>query len=238
MPAHHKVLLVDDEIKILTELQRLLELEGYQVHCARDGEDALRQVASFGPDIVVLDILMPGLNGRDVLRRLRERGNNVPVLMLTQVTGADARMQALNEGADDYMDKPFASGEVLARVRAILRRTRPERPAGQPVRWLCCGKLRVDCQAHRVFLEETAVKLPPREIGMLEHLMRHAGELVEHDALVGAVWSRSDIVGPGSVYTGISKLRQVLDREPARSGTIETTAGVGYRFVGTVEALP
>ena len=238
MTARCKVLLVDDDVNILSELEPGLELEGYEVLCARDGEEALRKVASFAPDVVILDIRMPKINGREVLRRLRAGGDTVPILILTEVTGADARIQAFNEGADDYLDKPFSTGELIARVKAILRRARPEQPAGQSGRWLCCGQLRVDSQAHRVFLGKKEVRLPPKEIGMLEQLMRHAGELVEHDALVEAVWGPNAIVGTGSVYVGINKIRRVLDNAAGRLGTIETTAGLGYRFVGTVEVRP
>lgn len=233
-----KVLLVDDNVKVLSDVEDLLSLEGFQVLCARDGEEALRKAASFEPDIIILDIRMPKINGREVLRRLRADGSRVPVLMLTEVTGANARMQALNEGADDYVDKPFVAGELLARVRAILRRTRPARPDAQAGRRFCCGKLCVDRQAHRVFLGKRDARLKPKEVGILEHLMRHAGELVEHDALVEAVWGPKAIVGTGSVYVGISNIREVLDDDAGCSGTIETVPGVGYRFVGPVEVLP
>jgi DNA-binding response OmpR family regulator len=238
MVSRPKVLLGDDNVKVLSDLEDSLSLEGFQVLCARDGEDALRKAASFDPDIMILDIRMPKIDGRQVLRRLRADGSRVAVLMLTEVTGAAARMRALDEGADDYMDKPFDSGELLARVRAILRRTRAAQPAGQGGRRLCCGRLCVDSQTRRVFLGKREARLKPKEVGVLEHLMRHAGELVEHDALVAAVWGPDAIVGTSSVYVGINHIRQFLDGDAGRSGTIETVAGLGYRFVGTVEVLP
>lgn len=237
MTSRCRVLLVDDDAKILAEMGLFLRLEGHEVICARDGEDALRKVSSFQPNIVILDIKMPGIDGREVLRRMRARGDQVPVLMLTEVTGADAHIQALDEGADDYLEKVATPGELRARIQAVMRRARPEQPVGQTGRWLCCGKLRVDCQTHRAFLGKRAVKLPPREVRMLEHLMRHAGELVEHDALVKAVWGSDEIVGAGSVYVGIAKIRQVLGCIANQPCTIETVAGAGYHFTGTVEVL-
>jgi len=237
MASRPRVLLVDDNVTLLADLERFLGLEGFLVLCAAAGQEALRKVASFEPDIVILDIRMPEIDGREVLRRLRAGGSAVPVLMLTEVTGADARMLALNEGADDYMDKPFVLGELVARLRAILRRACPERRADSEGRWRCCGDLRVDCRAHRVFLGNREVKLPPRDIGILEHLMRHAGELVEHDVLVDAVWGQNAIVGASSVYYGINKIRRALGDERACPRFIETVPGLGYRFVGVVEVL-
>jgi DNA-binding response OmpR family regulator len=238
MRSRRKVLLADDDVEILAELEPFLAREGYQVLCARDGEDALRKVASFEPHLMVLDIIMPRLDGREVLRRLRERGSGLPILMLTQVTGADNRIRALNEGADDYIDKPFAPGELLARIEAILRRTCPERPAGEARRELCCGELRVDCQAHHVHLGKRELRLSPKEVGILEYLMRHTGELVDYDTLLEAVWGRDAIAGPAVLYVRVNRLRQALGDAAAHPRFIETVAGLGYRFVGTVEVLP
>ena len=238
MTSRKKILLVDDDVKVLGELQPFLGLEGYQVLCARDGEDALRKVGSFEPDLVVLDILMPRMNGREALRQLRARGHAVPVLMLTQVTGAANRIQALKDGADDYIDKPFAAGELLARIEAVLRRTCPDQPDGRAGRWLCCGNLRVDCQVHRVYRGKKKLRLTPKGVGILEHLLRHAGKLVEYDALLKAVWGSDYIVGPGSLYVHINKLRRALGDNADRPRFIETVAGQGYRFMGKVEVLP
>jgi len=237
MASRKKILLVDDRLEILDELEPFLKREGYQVLSARDGKDALRKVASFEPDLVVLDILMPEMDGREVLRQLRAR-STVPVIMLTQVTGAENRILALREGADDYIDKPFSSGELLARIEAVLRRARPDRPDGQSGRWLCCGNLRLNCQTHRVRRGRKELPLSPKEVGILEHLMRHAREVVEYEALLEAVWGRDYIVGPGSLYVHVNSIRQALGDDADHPRYIETVTGVGYRFIGQVEVLP
>lgn len=236
MASRRKILLVDDNVKVLAEIEPFLRLEGYQVLCARDGEDALRKVDSFQPDLVVLDILMVPMDGREALRRLRKGGNRVPVIMLTEVTGADKRIQALDEGADDYLDKPFALGELRARIEAVLRR------AGllqdKVGRWLCSGPLRVDCRGHRAFWGKKELPLATKVQGILEYLMRHAGELVEYEALVEAVWGPDAIVGPNSLYESVSKIRRDLGDDAARPRFIRTVAGRGYCFIAPVEVLP
>ena len=139
--AKSKVLLVDDEQAITANLAPFLERSGFAVHVAADGEAALQEVSTFGPDLVVLDVLMPKMDGREALRRLRQEDNWTPVILLTQVGEASERAMALEEGADDYLNKPFDPHELVARIRAVLRRARPgQRRAANPVRpELCVG---------------------------------------------------------------------------------------------------
>ena len=238
MASRTKVLLVDDEVQVLDQLKSFLALEGYQVLCARDGEDALRKAASFEPDVVVLDILMPEMDGREALRQLRARGDTVPVIMLTQVTGTAHRVRALDGGADDYINKPFALDELRARIEAVLRRTGAGRTDDESGRWRCCGQLRVDYQLHRAYWGKRELPLAPKEVAILEYLMRHAGELVEYDTLLEAVWGPNYIVGPGSLYENISRIRKALGDDAARPRFIKTGAGQGYCFIGRVEVLP
>jgi DNA-binding response OmpR family regulator len=237
MEPRCKILLVDDETPLLDALQPFLRRNGFQVHTALNGEEALRQVESFEPDLVVLDIIMPGIDGREVLRRLRARNNWVYVLMLTQVTGAENRIEALNEGADDYLDKPFALGELLARIKTLLRRPRAAGPAVQRPHRLGCADLVVDLDTHRVFVGEKELELGRKEIGVLEHLMLHATELVPTDALAEAVWGPNAFITPSSLYACLSRLRHVLEDEADQPRFIETTYKTGYRFIGRVEVL-
>jgi DNA-binding response OmpR family regulator len=158
--------------------------------------------------------------------------------MLTQVTEVDSRIRALKEGADDYIDKPFSAGELLARIEAVLRRTCSDPAGRQEARWLCCGKLRVDRRFHRVYRGKRELPLSPKEVGILEHLMRHAGEVIGFDALVDVVWGPGEIVGPGSLYRCMSKLRKALSDDATQPRLIQTVAGEGYCFIAPVEVLP
>jgi two-component system response regulator PrrA len=236
MEPRPKLLLVDDETELLDSLEPFLRRSGFQVVSALNGEDALRKVESFEPDLVVLDILMPGIDGFEVLRRLRRRDKQLYILMLTQVTGADNRIEALNAGADDYLDKPFAMGEVLARIRALLRRPRAAGPPDQKPHQLGCGNLFVDLDAYRVFAGKKELALGRKEIGVLACLMLHAGALVPIDVLVEAVWGPDAFITPSSLYACISRLRRVLEDE-AQPCLIETVYKAGYRFIGQVEVL-
>jgi DNA-binding response OmpR family regulator len=237
MEPRFKILLVDDETALLDSLEPFLRRNGFQVVSALNGEDALRKVESFEPDLVVLDIIMPGIDGREVLRRLRACNNWVYVLMLTQVTGADNRIEALNEGADDYLDKPFVMGELVARIRTLLRRPRAASTADQKPHRLGCGNLVVDLDAHRVFVGKKELELGRKEIGVLGYLMLHAGELVSADVLVEAVWGPDSFITPSSLYACISRLRHVLEDVADRPCLIETVYKTGYRFIGRVEVL-
>jgi DNA-binding response OmpR family regulator len=232
------VLLVDDEQAITTNLAPFLERSGFVVAVASDGEQALQRVASFGPDLIVLDILMPRLDGRETLRRLRHAGNWTPVILLTQVGESTERAMALEEGADDYLNKPFDPHELVARIRAILRRARPgERPLTAAQR-LAAGDLTLERQKRRAYLASGELRLTPKAISLLEYMMTHPDELLTRDRLLDAVWGWDYPTGTRTVDTRIAELRRVLDDDPADPHYIETVPGQGYRFVGHVEAVP
>jgi DNA-binding response OmpR family regulator len=238
MTAKPKILLVDDEQAITANLAPFLERSGFVVDVAADGEEALRQVASFGPDLIVLDILMPRVDGREVLRRLRQADNWTPVILLTQVGESTERAMALEEGADDYLNKPFDPHELVARVRAVLRRARPGQPPLASAQRLTSGDLSLDRRTRRAYVGSEELRLTPKALALLEYLMTHPDELLTRDRLLDTVWGWDYPTGTRTVDTRIAELRRALDDEPAQPRYIETVPGQGYRFVGHVEAVP
>ncbi len=238
MDARPKLLIVDDDPRIVATLKPFLERAGFQVLGAVDGDDALRKVASFEPDLVILDILMPQLDGREVLRRLRQDHNLVHVIMLTQVTGLGDRVQALDEGADDYINKPFEPSELVARVRAVLRRARSDHSSLDAARKLISGPLLLDRQLRRAYLGKEELSLTAKEFGVLEYLMLRPGQAVNCDELLGAVWGQDYLVGPDNLYVRVAELRRALGDNAAKARLIETVSGQGYRFAGAVEVKP
>jgi DNA-binding response OmpR family regulator len=181
---------------------------------------------------------MPRLDGREVLRQLRQAGNWTPVLLLTQIGEAGERAMALEEGADDYLNKPFDPHELVARIKAVLRRARPGQPPLSASTRLACGGLIFDRVSHRVLLGETELTLTPKAVMLLEYMLTHPDELVSRERLLDVVWGWDYPVGTRAVDTRIAELRRVLDDDPGMPRYIETIPGQGYRFVGKVETLP
>ena len=233
-----RVLLVDDEPGITGNLAPFLTRSGYKLAVAADGEEALRQVAAFGPDLIILDVLMPVLDGREVLRRLRQAGNWTPIILLTQVGEAAERAIALEEGADDYLNKPFDPQELIARMHAVLRRARPGRPPLAAVWRLGSRELTLDRRAHRAYLGSSELILTPKALALLEYLMTHPDELVTRDRLLDFVWGWEYPAGTRTVDTRVAELRRALGDDAARPRFIDTILGQGYRFLGPVEAVP
>jgi len=229
------ILLVDDETAITGNLAPFLNRSGFMVNIASNGEEALQKVASQHPDLLVLDVLMPRLDGREVLRQLRKAGNWIPIILLTQVGEASERAMALEEGADDYLNKPFDPHELVARVRAVLRRARPGQPPLAAATRLACGSLTLDRTSHRIWLGENELSLTPKSVMLLDYMMTHPDELVSRDRLLDVVWGWDYPVGTRAVDTRIAELRRALDDDPANPCYIETIPGQGYRFVGKVE---
>lgn len=232
----HKVLLVDDEQAITDSLAPFLERSGFRVEVASDGQRALAAAQSFAPDLIVSDVLMPRMDGREMLRHLRRSENWTPVILLTQVGESTERAMALDEGADDYLNKPFDPHELVARMRSVLRRARPGHPPLAAAQRLVCGELVLDRAARRVRLERQEVPLTPKAVTLLEYLLTHPNELITRERLLDVVWGWDYPAGVRAVDTRIAELRKALGENPAAPRYIETVPGEGYRFIGAVEA--
>jgi DNA-binding response OmpR family regulator len=237
MDRKPRLLLVDDNAAITSTLAPFLERAGFIAAVADDGEKALLRVASFAPDLIVLDVLMPKLDGREVCRQLRAVGNWTPIIMLTQVGEATERTMSLQEGADDYLNKPFDPHELVARIRAVLRRARPGVPPLAAARRLACSPMILDRAARKVVYAEVEVALTPRAVALLDHLMTHPGELLSRERLLDAVWGWDYPVGTRVVDMRIAELRKVLRDDAAKPRYIETVPGQGYVFIGQVEVV-
>ncbi|MEM7115328.1 MAG: response regulator transcription factor [Chloroflexota bacterium] len=237
MLTSKRILLVDDETDITANIAPVLERSGFVVATAVDGIDALRQIDSFVPDLVVSDVLMPNMDGRSLLRHLRHNNNWLPVILLTQVGGSLERAMALEEGADDYLNKPFDPFELIARIRAVLRRAEPGKRPLAVSRKLRCGQLILDRTAKQASFDGQALSLTPKAISLLEYFMTHPDELMLRDRLLDAVWGWDYPAGTRTVDTRIAELRRALQDNPSEPQFIETVPGEGYRFVGSVERV-
>ena len=215
------MLVVEDDADIAGVLRRSLDKEGYEVRVAADGELALDEAGVFEPDAVVLDLGLPLLDGLEVCRRLRGDGD-VPILILTARDALDARVEGLDSGADDYLVKPFEREELLARLRALLRRRPPRGSA-----FLVVGDLRLNPDTHEVCRDEREIELTAREFELLEHLMRNARIVVSRQALLDEVWGYHPFAETNTVDVFISNLRRKLEAggEPR---LLHTVRGAGY----------
>jgi DNA-binding response OmpR family regulator len=220
-----RVLLVEDERPLAEMVRRGLAREGHSVDMAHDGPAGLEAALAGAHDVGILDIMLPGLSGYRILQRLRAAGVWTPVLMLTAKDGEYDEADAFDLGADDYLTKPFSFVVLLARLRALQRRAGDARPSV-----LTVGDLKLDPARHRVFRGDTEVTLTPREFGVLEHLMRHPGEVVTKTDILRAVWDAhyEGEVNVVEVYVGY--VRRKIDA-PFGTTSIETLRGVGYRMV-------
>jgi DNA-binding response OmpR family regulator len=235
--AGTQIVLADDEKAITTYLAPILEHAGFKVHVAADGETALRLILEKQPDAAILDVLMPGPDGREVCRRLRAAGNWTPVIMLTQVDATIEKVLSLEEGADDYLCKPFDPHELLARLKAVLRRAQA-RPRQKPLALaarLQAGDLLLDRKTHRLYKDGRPLELTPKALALLEYMMLHPDEILTRERLLDAVWGWDYPVATRAVDMRVAELRRALADDPDRPLFIETIIGVGYRFLAVVE---
>ncbi|MFT3891560.1 MAG: response regulator transcription factor [Anaerolineales bacterium] len=228
------LLLADDDPTIADSLAPFLERAGFHVLVVSDGASALEKAQSHHPELIILDVLMPRMDGREVLRRLRRSNVWTPTILLTQVGEASERALALEEGADDYLNKPFDPHELLARIRAVIRRARPgERSL--TAAWLLTAKdLSLDRRARRATLGGKVLDMTPKALSVLEYLMTHPDEAVSRERLLEVVWGWEYPAGTRTVDTRMAELRRALNDDPAEPRFIETIPGEGYRFIAQV----
>jgi two-component system, OmpR family, KDP operon response regulator KdpE len=224
-----RILVIDDEAQITRVLRAALAAQGYDVRAANDPEEGLQVFRDWTPDLVITDLMMPGISGVEVCRAIRAKGAT-PVLVLSVREHERSKVEALDAGADDYVTKPFGIQELLARVRAHLRRA-PERETTA----IEVGDFVVDPNAHSITLAGNAVHLTPKEFDLLLHLARHPGKVITHRALLTAVWGAQSAHQPEYLRVFVGQLRKKLESETGKQ-YIQTEPWVGYRFVP--EGLP
>ena len=222
-----RILIVDDEPEMVRGLQDNLRFEGYETRAAGNGKEGLRIALQDGLDLIILDIMMSEMSGWDVLRALRQKGVDVPVILLTARGEEVDRVLGLELGADDYVTKPFSLRELLARVRAVLRRQGP-RQKGET---LAFGDVRVHLRARQAFKAGREVKLTRKEFDLLRYLVEHRGEVLTRDRLLDEVWGYEQFPTTRTVDTHILRLRQKFETDPERPVHIVTVHGQGYKFV-------
>ena len=223
-----RVLVVEDEESFSDALSYMLRREGFEVAVAGTGPDALSEFDRSGADLVLLDLMLPGLSGTEVCRTLRQR-SNVPVIMLTARDSEIDKVVGLELGADDYVTKPFSSRELVARIRAVLRRRgEPEAQAAGPA--LEAGPVRMDVERHVVTVDGGAVPMPLKEFDLLELLLRNAGRVLTRGQLIDRVWG-SDYVGDTKTLdVHVKRLRAKIEPDPSNPRHLVTVRGLGYKF--------
>jgi two-component system, OmpR family, KDP operon response regulator KdpE len=226
-----RILVVDDEPQILRALQTTLRGAGYEVGAAASGEDALTQAAVQPPDAVILDLVLPGKSGTEVCRELRE-WSQVPVLILSAVGEEREKVAALDAGADDYVTKPFGIEELLARLRAALRRSAPDDEAAV----VRLGDLEVDLGKSAVTRGRALVPFTPREFALLRLLVRQEGRLLTHRTILLEVWGPAYQTESHYLHVYVSQLRRKIEPDPTRPRFLLTEPGAGYRLVGVEPA--
>ena len=222
-----RVLVVDDEPQITRVLRTVLTSQGYQVRTASEGEAALTSFAEFRPELVITDLYMPHMDGVELCRRIRAV-SNVPIIVLSVKGEERTKVDALDSGADDYVTKPFGMDELMARVRAALRRSNA--PAGEDTGSFDAGDFRIDMDARRVHTQGREVRLTPKEFDLFVYMARHPNRVLTHAALLEAVWGQASQEQPEYLRVFMGQLRKKLEPDPSNPKYLVTEPWVGYRF--------
>jgi DNA-binding response OmpR family regulator len=227
------ILVVDDEPIVVEVVQRYLIREGFRVVTATDGQQALAAAldADNAPDLIVLDVMLPGLDGIEICGRLRrEAGARMPIILLTARGEESERIKGLGVGADDYVVKPFSPGELVARVKAQLRRVQLDRQPPLPDGRLRGGDIVLDPRQRTSEVRSDPVALTPKEFDLLHYLMAHQGQVFSRDELLDAAWDEEFIGDPSTVTVHIRRLREKIEPDPERPTHVKTVWGLGYKF--------
>ncbi len=225
MDTKHKILIIEDDPSILFGLRDNFELAGYEVISAVEGTLGLQLARSERPDLILLDVMLPGLNGFEACRELRGDGFDMPILMLTALGQEEDVIKGLNLGADDYLTKPFSIGELMARVKNFLRRYKKDEAA--VVRF---GDFELDRGAHRLRGGHREVELTPKEFGLLDYMLSRPGRALTRDQILNAVWGSDLVVTERSVDRCVTSLRAKIENDPAHPRFLTTVQRVGYRW--------
>lgn len=228
---HPKVLVVEDEESLLFTLAHNLKREGYQVLTAARGDDGLRLAREKQPDLIVLDVMLPGIDGIQVCRMLR-RDSDVPIIMLTALGGEGDRVAGLDTGADDYMAKPFGMRELMARVRALLRRSGPRAQPDLGPSVIVSGDLALDRERREVTRNGHVLRMKPKEFELLLFFAQHPGKVFTREQILDEVWGYDFYGGPRTVDVHVRWLRQKIEDDPANPARLRTIRGSGYLFEG------
>ena len=223
----HKILIIDDEPQITRVLKTTLSSHGYSTRTAADGDDAVQVIKEWSPDLVITDLRMPNMDGLQLCRHLRAK-SQIPIIVLSVRGEERTKVEALDAGADDYVTKPFSTNELLARVRAALRRA--SSMPGPDSQMIAIGDFCIDLQAHSVHVRKQEVKLTPKEFDVLAYLARRPGKVVTHRGLLAAVWGDTSTEQPEYLRVVIGHLRKKLEPDESAPRYIITEPWIGYRF--------
>ena len=227
MSDKQRILIVDDERQITRVLSRGLTAKGYDVHVAADGEAALQTFGDWHPDLIITDLSMPNMNGLELCRRLRAF-SEVPIIVLSVKGEERAKVEALDAGADDYVTKPFGIDELLARIRATLRRAPVAESGAKNV--LAAGDFRMQLDERKLTIKSKEIRLTPKEYDLMTYLLRHSGKVLTHHMLLGAVWGGDYTEQTEYLRVFIGQLRKKIETDPANPKYILTEPWIGYRF--------
>ncbi len=223
-----KILIIEDEESILMALKDNLKLEGYDVTGAMDGESGLSKVIENNYDLIILDIMLPKMDGFDVCKRIRQEGISSPILMLTAKSQEIDKVLGLELGADDYVTKPFSPRELLARVKALLRRARPQDQGKEIYHF---GEVKIDFKKYEIKKRGEQIYLTALEFALLHFLIKHNGEVVSRDKILDEIWGNDVFVQPRTVDKHIAELRKKIEDDPANPRYIVGVRSIGYKFV-------
>ena len=222
------VLVVEDEKSLREPLVYLLEKEGFIVHEAEDGPSALTQFAMVKPDIILLDLMLPGMSGTDVCREIRTK-SAVPIIMVTAKDGEVDKVVGLEIGADDYITKPYSTRELLARMKAVLRRGTPAAPSATPS-FLEAGPVRLDAERHKVFVNGDPVALPLKEFELLEYLLENVNRVLTRGQIIDRVWGANYFGDTKTLDVHVKRIRAKIEPDAAQPTYLVTVRGLGYKF--------
>jgi two-component system, OmpR family, response regulator RegX3 len=224
-----KILVVEDEASFSDALSYVLTKEGYEVVVADTGDGAIATFDKVGADLVLLDLMLPGLSGTEVCRQLRSR-SNVPIIMLTAKDTEVDKVVGLELGADDYVTKPYSKAELIARIKAVLRRQSDLSESMDPV--LVAGPVRIDVERHQVNVNNESISLPLKEFELLEFLVRNSGRVLTRAQLIDRVWGSDYFGDTKTLDVHVKRLRAKIEKDPANPVFIQTIRGLGYKFEG------